>query len=138
MHLTESGQRWARGEEGLKWLRWKLEDETALRNIAHVVLVEAGDCIIEIDGVEKGHGSAGFDEGNGLVSLTAGDKDEEHGNEGCGALHAGVAVDKNGVAGIVFRGDSVDALKGPEARVSDFLCLEIVVNGNPVFCHGGF
>lgn len=137
MHLAEGGQGWTRGEEGLKWLRRKLEDESALRNVAHVVLVEAGDCIIEVDGVEEGHGSAGLDKGDGIIGLTAGQENEKHGDKGGGPLHAGVAMDKNGVAGMILCGNSVDPFKRPKARVSDFLGLEIVVNRNTIHSHGG-
>ena len=137
MHLAEGGQGWTRGEERLKWLRRKLEDESALRNVAHVVLVEAGDCIIEVDGVEEGHGSAGLDEGNGLVGLTASQENEKHGDKGGGPLHAGVAMDKDIMAGMILGGNSVDPFKRPKARVSDFLGLEIVINRNAIHGHGG-
>jgi hypothetical protein len=63
MCLLEGGKRRARGKEGGDWLGGKLEDEAALCNIAEIVVVETGDCIIEINGVEKGHGAAGFDKG---------------------------------------------------------------------------
>jgi hypothetical protein len=104
MCFLEGGQRWARFKEGGDWFGGKLEDEAALGNVAHVVLVEAHDSIIKVDGVEEGDGSAGFDEGNGFVWFTAGKEDDEHGDDGGGALHAGVAVDEDMGAGVVFGG----------------------------------
>lgn len=134
MCLLEGGERRARGKEGGDWLGGKLEDEAALCNVAEVVVVETGDCIIEVDGMEKGDGSASFDEGNGLLGLTTGEEDDEHGDHGGGALHAGVAVDKKSATGVVFGGHSVDGLEGPQLCVSDFLGLEVVVEGNSVEC----
>ena len=67
MCFLEGGQWWTRFKEGGDWFGGVLEDEAALSNVAHVVLVKADDCIIEVDGVEEGDGSASFDEGNGLV-----------------------------------------------------------------------
>jgi len=135
MCLLEGGERRARGKEGGDRLGWKLEDEASLGNVAQVVVVETGDCVIEVDGVEKGDGSAGFDEADGLLGLTTCHEDDEHGDHGGGALHAGVTVDKEGAAGVVFGGHSVDGLKGPQLCVSDFLGLEIVVQWNSVECH---
>ncbi len=111
MHLTEGGQGRARCKKGLNGLRRVLEDEATLGNVAHVVSMETDNGFIEVDGVKEGNGSAARDEGNGLVWFAAGQKDKEHGNKGGGALHAGVAMDENGVAGIVGTGDSVDGLK---------------------------
>ncbi len=132
MCLLEGGKRRARGKEGGNWLGGELEDEATLGNVAQVVVVETDDCIIEIDGVEKGHGSAGFNEGDGLLGLTAGKENDEHGDHGGGALHAGVTVNEKGVTGVVFGGHSVDGLKGPQQCVSDFFGLEVVIQGNSV------
>ena len=132
MCLLEGGERRARSKEGGDRLGGELEDETALCNVAQVVIVKTGDRIIEVNGVEEGHGSAGFDEADGLLGLTAGHEDDKHGDHGGRALHASVAVDKNGAAGVVFGGHSVDGFKGPELCVSDFLGLEVVIEGNSV------
>ena len=132
MCLLERGEWRARGKQGGNWLGGKLEDEPTLCNVAHVVIVETCDCIIEVDGVEEGHWSAGFDEADGLLGFTACHEDDKHGEHGGRALHAGVAVDEYGAAGVVFGGHSVDGLKGPQLCVSDFLGLEVVVEGNSV------
>jgi hypothetical protein len=78
--------------------------------------------------------SSGFYIGNGFVGLAAGQENEEHGDECGGALHAGMAMDENLFAGVIFGGESIDGLEGPEARISYFLRLKIVVEWNTVFC----
>jgi hypothetical protein len=136
MCLFERGQGWGGCEEGFDRFGGKLEDETALGDVAHVVFVKSGDGIIEVDGVKKCDGSAGFDEADGFVWFTAGHEDEKHGDDCGGALHAGVAMDENGMAGVIGGGDSVDGLERPEACVADLLGLEVVVEGNTEFGHG--
>jgi hypothetical protein len=96
--------------------------------------VETDDGIIEVDRMHECDRSSGLYIGDGFVGLAAGQENEEHGDECGGALHASVAVDEHLFAGVIFGGESIDGLEGPETCISYFFRLKIIVERNTVFC----
>jgi hypothetical protein len=94
--------------------------------------MEADDCIVEIGVSMESDRTALFNVCDRSIWITASEKNEEHGDESGGSLHASIAVNQDSFSSIIFGGNTIDALEGPKTCITNFYGLEIVVKWNTV------